>query len=75
MDQTLIDFTVDILENDAHAAGRSRLFDELLQMEVTLKQKMDRGVAPEDAKKIEIIKRGIDSSRIIIDKIWNAKYN
>ncbi len=75
MNQTLMDFTVDILDNDAHAAGRSRLFDELFEMETTLKQKMDRGVTPEDAKKIEIIRRAIESSRMIIDKIWNARYN
>lgn len=75
MEQTLTDFTVDILDDDAHAVGRSRLFDELLQMETTLKQKMDRGVAPEEAKKIEIVRRGIESSRMIIDKIWDSKYN
>jgi hypothetical protein len=75
MERTLTDFTVDILEDDAHAVGRSRLFEELLQMETTLKQKMDRGVVPEEAKKIEIIRRGIESARMIVDKIWNSKYN
>ena len=75
MEQTLMDFTVDILDNDAHAVGRSRLFDELLEMDTTLKQKMDRGVTLEDAKKIEIIRRAIESSRMIIDKIWNSRYN
>jgi hypothetical protein len=75
MEQTLMDFTVDILDNDAHAVGRSRLFDELLEMDTILKQKMDRGVTLEDAKKIEIIRRAIESSRMIIDKIWNSRYN
>ena len=74
MEQTLMDFTVDILDNDAQAVGRSRLFDELLEMDTILKQKMDRGVTLEDAKKIEIIRRAIESSRMIIDKIWNSKY-
>ncbi|MDY0220912.1 MAG: hypothetical protein RBR67_07230 [Desulfobacterium sp.] len=75
MNQTLTDFTVDILENDAHAVGRSRLFDELLEMETALKRKMDRGVTPEEARKIEIIRRAIESSRMITDKIWNSRYN
>ena len=75
MEQTLTDFTVDILDDDAHAVGRSRLFDELLQMETNLKQKMDRGVVPEEAKKIEIVRRAIESARMIVDKIWNSKYN
>ena len=75
MDQTLTEFAVDILENDPHAAGRSRLFEELLQMDTTLKKKMDKGVSLDDAKKIAIIKKGIDSARMIIDKIWDAKYN
>jgi len=75
MDQTLTQFAVDILADDPHAAGRSKLFEELLQMDMTLKRKMDKGVSLEDAKKIAIIKQGIDSARMIIDKIWDAKYN
>jgi len=75
MDQNITQFAVDILADDAHAAGRSKLLEELLQMETTLKQKMDKGVSLEQAKKIEIIRLAIDSSRMIVDKIWDAKYN
>lgn len=71
----LTEFAVDILADDAHAAGRSGLLEELLQMETTLKQKMDKGVSSEQANKIERLKLAIDSSRMIVDNIWNAKYN
>ena len=71
----LTEFTVDLLEDDLHAAGRSRLLEELFQMEGTLKQKMDKGVSPEQAKKIEIIRKAIDSSRMIVDEIWESRYH
>lgn len=75
MDENLTEFVVDILEDDAQAVGRSKLSDEHLQMRNTLKQKMDKGVSPDDAKQIQIINQAIDSSMMIVDKIWESKYN
>lgn len=75
MDTDLTEFAADLLADDAHAAGRSTLLEELLQMEGTLKQKMDRGVSREQANEIEIIKQAIESSRMIVDNIWESKYH
>ena len=75
MDDNLTEFVADILTDDAQGVGRSKLSDELLQMRNTLKQKMDKGVSPEEAKKIQIIKQAIDSSMMIVDKTWDLKYN
>ena len=75
MDTNLNDFVVDILADDAHAVGRSRISDEILQMKNSLKQKLDKGVTPEEAKKIQIIKDAVDSSMMIVDKIWDSEYN
>ena len=75
MNTDLNDFVVDILADDAHAVGRSRISDEMVQMKNSLKQRLDKGVTPEDAKKIQIIKDAIDSSMMIVDKIWDSEYN
>ena len=72
MDRNLKEFAADMLADDAHAAGISRLLDELFQMETTLKQKTDCGVSMEEANKTGIIRQAIESSRMIVDKIWNS---
>lgn len=68
-------FAADLLEDDAHATGRSTLKQELLDMESGLKQKMDAGVSPDEAKQMETIRQALDAAGMIVDKIWESKYN
>lgn len=75
MDRKLTQFAAEMLADDANASGISRLLDELFQMETTLKQKADRGVSMEEANKIGIIRKAIESSRMIVDRIWDSKYH
>lgn len=71
----LTEFAADILTNDAQAAGRKRLADELAQMENDLKKKMDKGVSPSEADKIQVVRTAIQASRNILDQVWESAYN
>ena len=75
MDRNITQFAAEMLAEDANATGISKLLDELFQMETTLKQKADRGVSMEEANKIGIIRQAIESSRMIVDRIWKSRYH
>lgn len=71
----LTEFTADLLANDAGAAGRARLMDELSTMAHTVKHRLDKGLAPDEAEKARAVAGAIGAARQIVDQIWDAQYN
>jgi len=69
------DFSADLLADDAGAAGRSRLIDELSSMEHRVKTLLNKGLSPKEADKARTVAGAIGAARQIVDQIWDTQYN
>ena len=70
MAENLSEFAVDLLESDPNGMGRTKLQEELVDMQTTLKRTLDAGVSPDDAKVIEALGKSVDAARTAVDGIW-----
>lgn len=68
-------FTQDLLRDDPAGLGRSRLQEELVQMQAGLKRTLDAGVAPDQAALLGALGQSVEAARTAVDRMWERFNN
>ena len=69
--QNLNSFAADLLDHDPQGHGKAQLAQELSDMDASLKRTLDRGVSPDQAEEMAVVRDAVAAAGNILDHVWN----